>query len=313
MTTQIHRLLLLAPLTAILALAPAAAPAATFLLPAGDENVIGEITEIQSRREDTLSDIARLYGLGFDEIRLANPEVDPWYPGEGTRVILPRQFVLPDTPREGLVLNVPEMRLYYYPKPHKSEPAVVMTYPVSIGRVDWNTPLGITKVVRKQENPTWRPPESIRAEHAADGDILPEVVPPGPDNPLGKHALYLGIPGYLIHGTNRPYGIGMRVTHGCVRMYPEDVAYLFGEIDPGTPVHIVQQPYKLGRMGGNWYVEAHPVGEDRLTAEREDMAPLIDALYELMSGPWGGRIDNRAAFNAARNPNGMPVPISVGG
>ena len=301
-----------AALSAVALWMPLQVIAATFLLPPDGESVIGEVLEIESRREHTLSDLARLYGLGFDEIRLANPEVDPWYPGEGTRIILPRRFVLPDGPREGIVLNVPEMRLYYYPKPRAGEPATVVTYPVSIGRGDWETPLATTRITRKKQDPTWTPPESIRAEHAADGDPLPKVVPPGPDNPLGRHALYLSLPGYLLHGTNRPYGIGMRVTHGCVRLYPEDVAWLFGDVPTGTPVRIVQQPYKLGRSGNEWFLESHPPFDETHDPSRDDLEPLIDALYEVMQGPYGGQVDNRAAFNTARNPTGIPVRVSSG-
>jgi len=195
-----------------------ASQAATYVLPPADVDVIGAVQTVSARHEETLLDIARAHGLGFDDIVRANPGVDPWVPGEGTQVTLPTRFVLPRAERRGLVLNLPEMRMYYFPVPAKGEAPTVVTYPVSIGRMDWSTPLGRAKIVAKVKNPSWYPPESIRKEHAEDGRPLPQVVPPGPDNPLGAFAMRLSIPGYLIHSTNRPAGVGMRVTHGCIRM-----------------------------------------------------------------------------------------------
>ncbi|MEO0617421.1 MAG: L,D-transpeptidase family protein [Pseudomonadota bacterium] len=236
-----------------------AARAEVFPLPPEGDDVIGSVAVIESVAEDTFVDIARRHGLGYTELRRANPDVDPWLPGAGTRIVLPTRFVLPDAPRRGVVLNLPEYRLYYYPPAVDGKPRTVHTYPISIGRMDWETPLGSTRVTAKAERPTWYPPASIRAEHAADGDPLPGAVPPGPDNPLGDHALRLGLPGYLIHGTNRPAGVGMRVTHGCIRMFPEDIAVLFGMLPVGTPVNIVNQPIKFGWEQGQLFVEAHEV------------------------------------------------------
>ena len=223
----------------------------TYFLPQNpQDNLIGDASVINTTatatQQDTLLDIARRFDLGQNEIVLVNPTIDRWLPGKGTQVTIPNTRLLPDTPREGLVLNLPEYRLYYFPTT-KDEPAnKVATYPISIGRQDWDTPLGITKIIAKKENPTWTPPESIKKEHAAKGEILPDVVPAGPDNPLGLFAMRLEIPGYLIHSTNKPYGVGMRVSHGCIRMYPEDIARLFPEIPVGTPVYIVNQPLKVG-------------------------------------------------------------------
>ena len=192
--------------------------------------------------------------MGLSELRLFNPGVDVWIPGAGTAVRLPSQVILPAAPRSGVVINVPEMRMYYYPEGE----SVVHTWPISIGRVGWETPLGKTSIVRKKVGPTWYPPESIREEHALRGDILPRVVRPGPDNPLGSHALYLGFPEYLIHGTNKPYSIGMRVSHGCVRMYPEHIVEVFDLVKPGTPVTLVHQEIKVGWRGDKLYLEVHP-------------------------------------------------------
>ncbi|MBT8084429.1 MAG: L,D-transpeptidase family protein [Woeseia sp.] len=190
---------------------------------------------------------------------IANPDVDVWLPGAGTKVLLPTRYVLPSGPRQGVVLNLAEYRMYYYPPASGAARPVVMTFPISIGRMDWETPLGITRVVAKARNPAWYPPASVRAEHEADGRPLPSIVPPGPDNPLGNFAMRLGLPGYLIHGTNRPAGVGMRVTHGCIRMFPEDIEYLFEQLSLDTPVRIINEPLKVGWDGEELVLEVHRV------------------------------------------------------
>ena len=245
-------------LLALLTTVSLAVQAEIYDLPLAGNDVIGAITVVPARAEDTLLDIARRHGLGYEDIVRANPDVDTWLPGEGTEVVLPTRFVLPPGPRRGIILNLAEYRLYYFPEPAKGEHGVVMTYPMSIGRMDWETPLGRTTVISKVTDPSWYPPESIRAEHAADGDPLPRIVPAGPKNPLGRHAMRLGLPGYLIHGTNRPAGVGMRVTHGCVRMFPEDIDYLFRQVALNTPVRIINEPVKLGWDGDMLVMEAHP-------------------------------------------------------
>jgi len=234
------------------------ANAEIYELPPEGYDVIGAVSTIAARKEDTLVDIARRHGLGYQDIVRANPEVNVWVPGEGTEVILPTQYVLPPGPRHGVILNLAEYRLYYFPKAKEGETAYVMTYPISIGRMDWETPLGKTSVISKVRNPSWYVPKSVLAEHEADGNPLPRIVPPGPDNPLGEYAMRLGLPGYLIHGTNRPAGVGMRVTHGCVRMFPEDIEFLFGKIDLKTAVRIINEPIKMGWSGNELVMEVHP-------------------------------------------------------
>ena len=229
-----------------------------FPLPPAGTDVIGEVQIASTGREDTLSDLARRYDLGYEEIVAANPGMDPWLPGEGAQVVLPTQFVLPDAPREGLVLNLAAMRLFYYPRPVANEPPRVITHPIGIGREGWETPQGVARITQKIVQPAWTVPQSVRREHAELGDPLPPVVPPGPDNPLGEYALRLSLPSYLIHGTNQPYGVGIRVSHGCVRLYPEDIARLFPEVPEGTTVTIVNQPYLAGWRNGQLYLEAHP-------------------------------------------------------
>jgi L,D-transpeptidase ErfK/SrfK len=257
-------------------------------LPPEGYDVVGAIATVTARQEDTLVDIARRHGLGYHDIVRANPGVNIWLPGEGTEVVLPTRFVLPPGPRRGIVLNLPEYRLYYYPEPVDGEPAYVLTYPISIGRMDWETPLGLTSVISKVKDPSWYPPQSVRDEHAADGRPLPRIVPPGPQNPLGKYAMRLGLPGYLIHSTNRPAGVGMRVTHGCIRMFPEDIEYLFPNVDVNTAVRIINEPVKIGWFGNVLVMEVHPVlefavadADPGLVAADVDVATDTDVAVEL--------------------------------
>ncbi len=271
------------PLSVAAFLFSEATVAASHVLPPPDIDVIGSTSTVKAREEDTLLDIARAHGLGYEDIVRANPDVDPWLPGEGTEVLLPTRFILPPGPREGIVLNLPELRLYYYRPTNPREVPVVETYPVSIGRMDWATPLGIAKVVNKVRNPAWYPPESIRQEHAEDGEILPKVVPPGPDNPLGGFAMRLSIPGYLIHSTNKPAGVGMRVTHGCIRMYPENIEELFDVVPVGTKVRIINEPYKVGWGVDSLYLEAHPPLDEDAERAGRDMTVITELLVKATS------------------------------
>ncbi len=227
-------------------------------LPPEGVDVVGAVSTITARYEDTLVDIARRHGLGFEDIVRANPEVNIWVPGEGTEIVLPTRFVLPAGERRGIILNLAEYRMYYFPEPKAGQPAYVMTYPMSIGRMDWETPLGRTTVISKMRNPSWYVPQSVLDEHKENGNPLPRIVPPGPENPLGAHAMRLGLPGYLIHSTNRPAGVGMRVTHGCIRMFPEDIEFLFSQVATNAPVRIINEPVKIGWDGEQLVMEAHP-------------------------------------------------------
>ena len=268
--------------------------------------MVGHTETYLARYEDTLLDVARRFGMGISELLLANPGVDMWLPGEGTAIRLPSRFILPAAPRSGLVINVPEMRIYYYPK---GEP-VVYTWPISIGRVGWETPLGKTRIVRKAVRPSWTPPDSIRKEHAERGEALPRVVGPGPDNPLGSHALYLGLPAYLIHGTNRPYSIGMRVSHGCVRMYPEHIVELFEMVESGMPVTLVHQGVKAGWTGNELYIEVHPNADVPDKEARPSMTHAVTSIIAATSdgGP-PAAIDWGRVAKAIITANGVPVAV----
>ncbi len=267
-----------------------------------------KLTYATAKQEDTLLDIAREYDIGQNEIILANPEVDRWLPGEGTQVLIPNSRLLPDTPHEGVVLNLPEYRLYYFPKPKPNQQKTVITHPISIGRIDWETPLGKTYISAKTRNPVWIPPASIKAEHAAEGEILPDVYPAGPDNPLGLFALRLGIPGYLIHSTNKPYGVGMRVSHGCIRMYPEDIEALFPEIKTGTPVYIVNQPIKAGWSHDTLYIEIHPDLDERQPEYLQRLETALDIIERANKGVLPV-IKGAALKKALELSNGIPTAI----
>jgi L,D-transpeptidase ErfK/SrfK len=297
---------------ALLLAASTSAFAATYTLPVGNDTVIGEVQKVIAAHEDTLLDIGRRHGVGYEEIVAANPGVNAWVPGEGTEVIIPSRYILPDGPREGIVVSLSEHRLFYFPPRKQGEPAVVRTYPISVGRMDWHTPLGLTRVVSKREKPIWYPPESVRKEHAADGRPLPKAVPPGPDNPLGEYAMRLGIPGgaYLIHGTNRPSGVGMQVTHGCVRMFPEDIKELYGLVPVNTPVRLVDQPYKMGWRGDELFMEVHTPLEGTETAETHSLTNITKLLVAATQER-SVVIDWAKAERTFQSASGIPEPVML--
>src|SRR5580658_2420722 len=247
--------------------------------------VFGEDQTVETVYEDTLYDLARKFSLGSEELIRVNPGVDPWLPGAGKKLVVPGRHILPPGPHEGIIVNLPEHRLYYYPKPKRGGPIEVITYPVSIGKMDWRTPLGLTHVIQKQKDPTWFPPESVRKEHAAAGDPLPVKVGPGPDNPLGAYAMRLaaGDGTYLIHGTNNPIAVGLAVTHGCIRMYPADVAALFPLIPVGTPVRLINEPVKVAWVDGELLLEAHPP----VDAQGQSFEPDLDQFSDLLQAAVG--------------------------
>jgi L,D-transpeptidase ErfK/SrfK len=268
------------------------AQATVYPLPTNDNPVVGGDQTAVTVYEDTLYDLARKFSLGSEELIRVNPSVDPWIPGADKTLVIPNTHILPPGPREGIVVNLPEHRLYYYPKPKRGEMAQVITYPVSIGKMDWRTPLGLTHVIQKIKNPVWYPPESVRKEHAAAGDPLPPKVPSGPDNPLGLFAMRLaaGNGTYLIHGTNNPIAVGLAVTHGCIRMYPDDVEALFPLVPVGTPVRLINEPLKVAWVEGELLLEAHPP----VDAEGQSFEPDLDQFSDLLKKAVG---DNTVAIH----------------
>lgn len=288
------------------------AGATVYELPENGAAVFGTDERIKSTYQDTLLDIARRYSLGYEEIIRANPHVDMWLPGEGTDILLPGRRILPPGPHEGIVVNLPEHRLYYFPKPRKGEKPVVITYPVSIGKMDWSTPLGQTEVISKQKHPSWYPPESVRKEHIANGDPLPKVVPAGPDNPLGDYAMRLAVGhgSYMLHGTNNPMAVGMAITHGCIRMYPEDVAALFPLVPVGTKVWLINDPVKVAYVDGELLLEAHPP----VDSEGQTTEPNLELLSQQLDKAVGNdtaAIHWDLARDTLQAANGIPAVVGL--
>jgi L,D-transpeptidase ErfK/SrfK len=285
MQARVIRRALSAGLVLLLLAGAGRAQATVYELATPEESVVGQDQSVQTVYEDTLYDLARKFSLGSEEVIRVNPGVDPWIPGADKTVIIPGRHILPPGPREGIVVNLPEHRLYYYPKPQRGQPRQVITYPVSIGKMDWHTPIGVTHVIGKEKNPVWFPPESVRKEHAAAGDPLPVRVPSGPDNPLGLFAMRLaaGNGTYMIHGTNNPIAVGLAVTHGCIRMYPEDVAQLFPMVPVGLPVRIINEPVKVAWVDGELLLEAHPP----VDAEGQSFEPDVDQFADLLRAAVG--------------------------
>lgn len=281
------------------------------------EDVVGVLQLTVVGKDDTLSDIARRFNVGYEEIVRANPGVDPWLPGAGREIVVPTRFILPNAPRQGVVINVAAMRLYYYPPRRQGEKQVVYTHPIGIGKVGWATPEGTTKIVRRQLDPIWRPTASIIAEHRKNGEDLPAVVGAGPDNPLGRHAFYLGWSNYLIHGTNKPYGVGLRSSHGCIRLYPEDIAVLFDTVPVGTSVRVVNQPFLFGWHEGQLHLQAYDVLEDDARDwKRAQKKLLTKSLAERIQKELRQRqesVDWEAISKLSHEPRGIPVPVSQPG
>lgn len=283
-------------------------------LPPRDVDLIGRFQRVAVFPGDTLLDIGRRHGIGFEAMRMANPGVDLFVPEVGRDVLVPTRFILPQAPREGLIINLPEMRLYYYPPPARGAVRTVETYAISIGRMDWATPVGVTRVVNRIEQPDWFPPESVRQRVLREeGTVLPRRVPPGPDNPLGDYAVGLDIPGYFIHGTNRPYGVGMRASAGCIRMYPEDIASLVYRLPVGTQVRIINEPYKVGSALGRMFVQAFPVlEEDREAWAGKGYQRAVDVLGELLERR-PIRIDYTRLKAVVDDANGLVTDITRSG
>ncbi|HLG87953.1 MAG TPA: L,D-transpeptidase family protein [Alphaproteobacteria bacterium] len=274
---------------------------------AGPVAAVGEVQTYRTVYEDSLLDLARKYDVGYVEMIAANPVLDPWVPGAGKEITLPTMHLLPNAPHEGIVVNIAEMRLYYYP--HKD--AVPETYPIGIGEAGSETPSGTTRVTRKEPNPTWyRTKSEIAAKPWA-----PKIVPPGPDNPLGAYALHLGWPSYLIHGTDDWRGVGRRDSRGCIRMYPEDIERLFREVSVGTKVTMVNQPVKFAWIDGQLYIEVHPTPKqaDQLEMENtddfEDPVGLSKTILAA-AGDAADRLDWEAIRRAAKDRNGIPIAIT---
>ena len=287
-----------------------------FELPAEGSDLIGKLQVTRAEHDDTFVDLARRFNVGYEELVRSNPGVDPWLPGEGREIVLPTQHLLPNAPREGVVINLAAMRLFYFPKVKSGESPIVYTFPIGIGRVGWATPVGSTRITRMAKNPSWRPGPGVRREHRENGEILPAVVPAGPDNPLGTRAMYLGWAGYLIHGTNKPAGVGLRSSHGCIRMFPEDVEFLYDLVGAGTKVTVVNQPFVFGWHEGQLMLQAYDVLEDDprnwKTARQKLLTRALAVRLEKRLKAQGDSIDWGAVSKVSHEPRGVPLAVSRG-
>lgn len=278
----------------------------TFPMPKGNDNVVGHTQWIQARAGDTFSTIGRRYDVGYFQLVEANPGVNPDNVPQGSIVVVPSQFILPSVPRKGIVISLAELRLYFFPPDKKT----VVTYPIGIGREGWKTPLGVTRIVEKTVNPVWIVPDSIKKDRAKDGIILPSMVPPGPENPLGGYRMRLAIDKqtHLIHGTNDFNGVGRRSSSGCIRLFPEDVEALFPRVSIGTPVNIIDTPYKASWHKGKLYLEAHTP----LVEQKPDGAPDIEAMKKVVQvaiNTGAGTIFWDKAERITNQQNGVPQVI----
>jgi len=264
------------------------------------QTLVGKLATITTKENDTLPDIARHFGLGYNDIVHANPNLDPWLLKAGEQVVLPLHFTVPHIKRDGIVLNLASMRLFHFSKNKMT------TYPIGIGREGWSTPTGLTKIVSKTKNPVWRVPASILREHKLKGDPLPRVVKAGKNNPLGQYAMRLSLPSYLIHGTNKPYGVGMQISHGCVRLYPEDIKTLFPKVRINTKVQIIEQPYLLGWEQNKLYLEAHKP----LQKPAQFKKALLTRIKKL-SARYAVNIDWAKVEKILTRNDGIPTPIAI--
>jgi len=284
-----------------------------FVLAPG-QDVVGTLQIVKVRKDETLSDIGRRFNVGLGEMTRANPNVDPWLPKPGTAVVVPTEYVLPDAPHRGIVVNLAAMRLFYFPPHKRGKPQIVITHPVGIGRQGWKTPQGVTRVLWHEKNPVWHVPPSIIAEHLQEGDKLPKVMGPGPDNPLGDYALHLAWPGYLIHGTNKPVSVGLRVSHGCVHLFPEDIAQIFRMVPNGTEVRVVNQPYVFGWKDGRLYLQsAGPLEDDKRPWNKQSRRLLAVTLTREQRKnlkQLEQKIDWGRVAQLVTAPVGVPVPVS---
>ncbi len=295
------------------------APAAVFPMPGPGSNMVGTLQAVTIANPDTtLLDVARHFDLGYPEITEANPTVSPWVPRLGSRIIIPTEFILPPGPHEGIVVNIPQRRLFYFVKKTPGKPAQVITFPVSISQAGWKTPLGETRIIAKFRDPSWVVPKSIREQHMRDGEMnFPIYFPPGPDNPMGMLALQTGFSMIFIHGTNRPWGVGMRTSHGCLHLYPEDAAYLFPMVKLGTPVRIIDKPYTVGVRNGVLYLGSSELVSEypsELSSENRATAALLPYTGQRSSAASSPPLDIDWArvFAVAAAHSYLPIPISSG-
>lgn len=295
--------------SALMLLASHGALAVSYPLPPEGSRLVGSAFTIAVPENNTqpLESFAAQYGQGLSNMLEANPGVDVYLPHSGSTLIIPQQLILPDTVREGIVINVAEMRLYYYPPLGNS----VEVLPIGIGQAGRETPRNwVTAVERKQEGPTWVPTANTRREYAKEGKTLPALVPPGPDNPMGLYAIYIGRL-YAIHGTNANFGIGLRVSHGCVRLRNDDIKFLFENVPVGTRVQFIDEPVKATtEPDGSRYIEVHnPLSTTEAQFQGGEIVP-ITLTQPAQAITSQSDVDQNVVEQAIQNRSGMPVRLN---
>lgn len=294
--------------TLLLCFLPWVAWGAVYPMPAPGNDIVGHAFVTQANRGDSLDTLRNRYEVSYDSLVAANPRVNFYRLRVGQKIVIPTEFILPKF-RRGIVINIPELRLYYF----TPDGRYVYTFPVGLGREDWRTPTAITKVIQKQEDPYWHVPESIRDYTLAKtGELLPDVVPPGPKNPLGKYALVLGKTGYLIHGTNVPSSVGTFISSGCMRLLSEPIETLYYQVSIGTPVYIIHYPNKAGWFGDTLYLESHaPKSQYSDINTHDPELSEMDtekAIYEAV-GRHPAYVNWHIASQIANRQDGLPEPI----
>ena len=280
------------------------------MLPENGDNVVGSIQYQAVNGNETLLDIARKFDIGYNEIVAANPGVNPWMPGKNYRVVIPSQFVLPPKPWRGIVVNLPEMRLYFFPPVSSFPDRRVFTMPLSIGKIKWQTPTGKFHVTDKIKHPSWTVPESIVSEFGLERYGNRRIIPPGDDsNPLGDYAILLNEPGYLVHGTNKPFSIGRRVSHGCMRLYPEDIEMLFDYVDRDMPVRIINLPVKVGKRQNTIFVETHANMQEDVVDRGINITPVVRSIIRQIQGYWVPESAWQHLEKITSQASGLPVPF----
>jgi len=280
---------------------------ASFDLPSDGSTVVGQVRRVLPENGNTLLDIGRHFDLGYAEMEQANPGTSVWTP-QGP-IVAPTQFILPPKPWTGIVVNIPQRRLFYFPTPVTGQAPKVITYPISIAQVGWSTPLGATRIVAKYQDPAWFVPKSIQAQHSKeDGVAFPTYFPPGPDNPMGMLALETSLPGIFIHGTNHPWGVGLRASHGCMHLYPEDAANLFPLVKVGTAVRVINAPVLIGNLAGYWVMSTFPLLNEYPNQPSLDNW-VHQSLMTLTLAPDRIAMDRVAALIA--NPEPIPVELNI--
>jgi L,D-transpeptidase ErfK/SrfK len=287
----------------LITLTSAASLAQAAQYPLSSHDLIGKQETITAGRGYAFETIAESFDVAFAGLRIANPNMSPYFPPPGAKIIIPSHHVLPPGPREGIVVNLPELQLYFYDQGN------VYTYPVGIGGPDWPTPTANTKVTDKEKDPKWRVPDSILAEAQQNRRVLPEVMEAGENNPLGAYAIRLNLPGYLIHGTNHIPGVGKRISHGCMRMYPIDIQQLFQLVKLGTQVRIIHEPIKAGRDEQGVWLEVHPQLPEHEVSAEKSFENVMQSLTKVMTPEELQKIDQSQVRTIWREARGVPVLI----